>query len=43
MEEKYKAEQEAIPLNLQQEKLQREQEELAGKQAEELLVEERQQ
>ena len=31
MEEKFKAEQEAIQLKLQQEKLQREQEELAGK------------
>ena len=31
MEEKYKAEQEAIQLKLQQEKLQREQEELARK------------
>ena len=43
MEEKYKAEQEAIQLKLQQEKLQREQEELARKQAEELLVKEQQQ
>ena len=42
MEEKYKAEQEAIQLKLQQEKLQREQEELARKQAEELLVKEQQ-
>ena len=42
MEEKYKAEQEAIQLRLQQEKLQREQEELARKQAEELLVKEQQ-
>ena len=43
MEEKYKAEQEAIQLRLQQEKLQREQEELARKQAGELLVKEQQQ
>ena len=42
MEEKYKAEQEAIQLKLQQEKSQREQEELARKQAEELLVKEQQ-
>ena len=42
MEEKYKAEQEAIQLKLHQEKLQREQEELARKQAEELLVKEQQ-
>ena len=42
MEEKYKAEQEAIQLRLQQEKLQREQEELVRKQAEELLVKEQQ-
>ena len=42
MEEKYKAEQEAIQLRLQQEKLQREQEKLARKQAEELLVKEQQ-
>ena len=42
MEEKFKAEQEAIQLKLQQEKLQREQEELARKQAEELLVREQQ-
>ena len=42
MEEKFKAEQEAIQLKLQQEKLQREQEELARKQAEELLVKEQQ-
>ena len=42
MEEKYKAEQEAIQLKLQQEKLQREQEELARKQAEEFLVKEQQ-
>ena len=40
MEEKFKAEQEAIQLKLQQEKLQREQKELARKQAEELLVKE---
>ena len=40
MEEKYKAEQEAIQLNLQQEKLRREQEELARKQTEELLLKE---
>ena len=43
MEEKFRAEQEAIQLKLQQEKLQREQEELARKQAEELLVKEQQQ
>ena len=43
MEEKYKAEQEAIQLKLQQEKLQREQEQLARKQAKELLVKEQQQ
>ena len=43
MEEKFKAEQEAIQLKLQQEKLQREQEELARKQVEELLVKEQQQ
>ena len=43
MEEKYKAEQEAIQLRLQQEKLQREQEELVRKQAEELLAKEQQQ
>ena len=42
MEEKYKAEQEAIQLKVQQEKLQREQEELARKQAAELLVKEQQ-
>ena len=42
IEEKHKAEQEAIQLKLQQEKLQREQEELAKKQAEELLVKEQQ-
>ena len=42
MEEKFKAEQEAIQLKLQQEKLQREQEELARKQTEELLVKEQQ-
>ena len=42
IEEKFKAEQEAIQLKLQQEKLQREQEELARKQAEELLVKEQQ-
>ena len=42
MEEKYKAEQEAIQLKLQQEKLQREQEELARKETEELLVKEQQ-
>ena len=42
VEEKYKAEQEAIQLKLQQEKLQREQEELARKQAQELLVKEQQ-
>ena len=42
MEEKFKAEQEAIQLKLQQEKLQREQEELAQKQVEELLVKEQQ-
>ena len=40
MEEKFRAEQEAIQLKLQQEKLQREQEELAHKQAEELLLKE---
>ena len=43
MEEKFKAEQEAIQLKLQKEKLQREQQELARKQAEELLVKEQQQ
>ena len=43
MEEKLRAEQEAIQLKLQQEKLQREQEELAHKQAEELLLKEQQQ
>ena len=43
MEEKFRAEQEAIQLKLQQEKLQREQEELACKQAEELLLKEQQQ
>ena len=42
MEEKYKAEQEAIQLRLQQEKVQQEQEELVRKQAEELLVKEQQ-
>ena len=42
MEEKLKAEQEAIQLKLQQEKLQREQEELARKQVEELLVKKQQ-
>ena len=42
MEEKYKADQEAIQLRLQQEKLQREQEKLVRKQAEELLVKEQQ-
>ena len=41
MEEKFNAEQEAIQLKLQQDKLQREQE-LARKQAEELLVKEQQ-
>ena len=41
MEEKFRAEQEAIQLKLQQEKLQREQE-LAQKQAEELLLKEQQ-
>ena len=43
MEEKFKAEQEAIQLKLQQERLQRRQKELAGKQVEELLVKEQQQ
>ena len=42
MEQKFEAEQEAIQLKLQQEKLQREWEELARKQAEELLVKEQQ-
>ena len=42
MEEKFKAQQEAIQLKLQ-DRLQREQEELARKQAEELLVKEQQQ
>ena len=42
MEEKLKAEQEAIQLELQQKWLQREQGELARKQAEELLVKEQQ-
>ena len=42
MEERFRAEQEAIQLKLQQEKLQREHEELAHKQAEGLLLKEQQ-
>ena len=42
MEEKFRAEQGAIQLKLHQGKLQREQEELARKQMEELLVKEQQ-
>ena len=42
LEEKYRAEQEAIQLKLQQERLLTEQEELARKQTEELLLKEQQ-